>query len=60
MEKVKVMQDTKCHWYIIPNDLECEFERDDSKEDMLKSKWIEKWRRYMVDNPNEMQLYVND
>lgn len=60
MEKVKAVQDDSCHWYVIPNSLADEFDKDNQNEDMADSgEFDSKYGKYRTGGDiNLVQLYA--
>jgi hypothetical protein len=60
LQKVKAITDESGHWYVIPNDLEDEFFKDEQDEDMVDSgEFDEKYGKYMTGGAlNLVQLYA--
>ncbi len=60
LEKVKCVQDSDCHWYVIPNHLITEFDQDVENEDMVDSgEFDAKYAKYATGgNLNLVQLYA--
>lgn len=60
MKKVKAVQDDSCHWYLIPNDLLEEFDKDNQNESMADSgEFDTKYGQYRTGGSlNNVQLYI--
>lgn len=59
-QKVKAVQDDSCHWYVIPSELEEEFNQDSEDEDLVDSgDFDEKYGEYRTGGDlNLVQLYI--
>ena len=59
-KKVKAVQDDSCHWYLIPNDLLEEFDKDNQNESMADSgEFDTKYGQYRTGGSlNNVQLYI--
>jgi hypothetical protein len=60
LQKVKVLQDENCHWYVIPNELEEEFNKDMLESEMIESgDFDEKYSEYRTNgDPNLIQFWA--
>lgn len=60
MDKVFVVQDNDCHWYVIPFDLKDEFFKElESGESDEYDSFIDKFSQYMTGGDiNNTQLYA--
>lgn len=60
MVKVKAVKDESGHWYVIPNELIDDFERDEEDEDMVDTvEFNNKWMKYRTRGDlNLIQLYA--
>jgi len=61
MIKVKAVQDENGHWYVLPNDVVAEFEKDGQNEDFVDSgDFDNKYNKYRTGGDlNNTQLYAN-
>ena len=58
-QKVRIVQDDDCHWYVIPNELLEEFRKDEMNEELIDSgKFDEKYDKFRTGYLNLVQLYV--
>ncbi len=62
MVKVKATQDDSGHWYLIPNELNDQFQKDLEDEEMCDSgEFDKKYSEFMTGGDlNLIQLYVKD
>lgn len=60
LKKVIAIQDDSCHWYIIPNELLNDFNKDSQNEDFIDSGGFgKKYGKYMTGGDlNLIQLYA--
>jgi len=61
MIKVKATQDENGHWYVLPNEIVDDFEKDGQNEDFVDSgKFDNKYNKYRTGGDlNLIQLYAN-
>ena len=60
LQKVKAIQDESGHWYVIPNDLVSDFEKDGEDEDFVDvGGFDDKYHKYRTGGDlNLIQLYA--
>ena len=60
LQKVKVVQDESCHWYVIPENIYSEFCKDVQDESMIDSGLFDdKYDQYRTGGDlNNIQLYA--
>ena len=61
MIKVKATQDENGHWYVLPNEVVEDFDKDEQNEDFVDSgKFDNKYNKYRTGGDlNNIQLYAN-
>jgi len=61
MIKVKATQDENGHWYVLPNEVVEDFDKDGQNEDFVDSgKFDNKYNKYRTGGDlNNIQLYAN-